>query len=35
VKAFFARLAEIDEQRAQSAKPYREFLGGYYFAGTQ
>lgn len=26
MKAAFARLAEVDEQRAQSAKPYREFL---------
>jgi len=26
VKALFANLAEIDQQRAQSAKSYREFL---------
>jgi mannose-6-phosphate isomerase-like protein (cupin superfamily) len=26
VKALFARLAEIDQQRAKSGKPYREFL---------
>jgi mannose-6-phosphate isomerase-like protein (cupin superfamily) len=26
VKTFFARLSEIDHQRAQSGKPYREFL---------
>jgi quercetin dioxygenase-like cupin family protein len=26
VKTFFASLPEIDEQRAQGGKPYREFL---------
>jgi quercetin dioxygenase-like cupin family protein len=26
VKTLFARLAEIEEQRARSGKPYREFL---------